>query len=394
MLLHNTASKIRKLYARAAREEPHHAPNVQEAQDLNSYLHLWNAHKQEKGDLIHIVMKGWRPPVWPAEAAKQKKLALREKGKAQAAQQKGNLPPQHGQLSTTGTQPEKSSITSPGIAPTSYPRSLRDRLVSPEPGEVVTQEAVIDQCPRHSPTAKPLPRATVPSSAATAPTKRKGKGKSKPNDDLPPDAPPLSADADTWAHFMHQWQLGLTQVADDRAWNRVFPGALRRGPIDGREVDPLPPHIRAVRGFLIVQRLMPQSQFNMGRNAWRRMAARLFGVAGRYRSLISWAGSAPVPGGTATWFGASDGSAYTLGRLAAYFAANGISYEDADDLWWWGQNHLEELRNRYLCSESPDAVAILSVVNADWGIRDMNEAARSRSREYYSALPAPPDGES
>ena len=46
---------------------------------------------------------------------------------------------------------------------------------------------------------------------------------------------------------------------------------------------------------------------------------------------------------------------------------------------------MEELRNRYLCSESLDAVAILSVVNADWGICDMNEAAHSRSREYYSA---------
>ena len=90
VLLHNTASEIHKLYTRAAREEPHHAPNIQEAQDLNSYLHLWNAHKQEKSDLIRIAMKGWRPPVWAAEAAKQKKLALREKGKAQAAQQKGN----------------------------------------------------------------------------------------------------------------------------------------------------------------------------------------------------------------------------------------------------------------------------------------------------------------
>ena len=139
---------------------------------------------------------------------------------------------------------------------------------------------------------------------------------------------------------------------------------------------------------------MPQSQFNMGRNTWRCVAAQLFGVAGRYRLMISWAGSAPVPGGNAAWFGASDSSAYTLGRLAAYFATNGVSYEDADDLWWWGQNHLEELRNRYLCSESPDVVAILSVVNADWGICDMNEAVHSRSREYHDALPAPPDGES
>ena len=39
-------------------------------------------------------------------------------------------------------------------------------------------------------------------------------------------------------------------------------------------------------------------------------------------------------------------------------------------------------------------VAILSVVNADWGIHNMNEAVHSRSRKYYSALPAPPDSES
>ena len=62
VLLYNMVSEIHKLYARATREEPHHAPNVQEAQDLNSYLHLWNTHKQEKSDLIHIIMKGWRPP--------------------------------------------------------------------------------------------------------------------------------------------------------------------------------------------------------------------------------------------------------------------------------------------------------------------------------------------
>ena len=95
VLLHNTAYEVRKLYARAAQEEPNYAPNVQEAQDLNSYFHLWNAHKQEKSDLIRIVMKGWRPPAWAAEAAKQKKMALRERGKAQAAQQKGGLLPPH-----------------------------------------------------------------------------------------------------------------------------------------------------------------------------------------------------------------------------------------------------------------------------------------------------------
>ena len=89
MLLHNTAYEVRRPYTRAAQEEPNCAPNVQEAQDLNLYLHLWNTHKQEKSNLIHIVMKGWRPPVWAAKAMKQKKMALREKGKAQAAQHQG-----------------------------------------------------------------------------------------------------------------------------------------------------------------------------------------------------------------------------------------------------------------------------------------------------------------
>ena len=209
MLLHNTASEIRKLYARDAREEPHHALNIQEAQDLNSYLHLWNAHKQEKSDLICIVLKGWRPPTWAAEAAKQKKLALREKGKAQVAQQKGNSLPQHGQLLTTGTQPKKSSITSSGTAPTSYHQSLRNRLISPEPGEVVTQGVDMDQCHRQLPMASLLPHIMATSSVVTLPAKKKGKGKLKPNDNLPQDVPPLSADIDTWVQFMHQWQLGL-----------------------------------------------------------------------------------------------------------------------------------------------------------------------------------------
>ena len=142
------------------------------------------------------------------------------------------------------------------------------------------QETVTDQYPRQSSLTKPLPRAMGTSSAATAPPKRKGKGRSKPNDDLPTDTPPLSADADTWVHFMHLWQLGRTRVEDDRAWNRVFPGALQVGPIDGHEVDLLPLHIRAISSFLIVQRLMPQSQFNMGWKMWRHVAAWLFDVVG------------------------------------------------------------------------------------------------------------------
>ena len=53
---------------------------------------------------------------------------------------------------------------------------------------------------------------------------------------------------------------------------------------------------------------------------------------------------------------------------------------------------MEELRNCYLCSESSDVIAILSVVNVDCGICDMNKVVCSRSREYYNELLAFQDG--
>ena len=55
---------------------------------------------------------------------------------------------------------------------------------------------------------------------------------------------------------------------------------------------------------------------------------------------------------------------------------------------------MEELWNRYLCSESLYTVTILSVVNTDCGICNMNEAVHSRSRKYYGALLVPLNGKS
>ena len=175
--------------------------------------------------------------------------------------------------------------------------------------------------------------------------KRKSKGKSKPSDDFLLDMPHLSDDVGMWVQFIHQWQLGQIHAEDEWAGNHVFLGVLRSGPYNDSDAEPPAPLAWAVCGLLLVQRLMPQSQYNMGRNAWRHMAARLFGVAGHYRSLILWTGYTPAPGGVAQWFGVTNRSVFTLGYLAAYFVANGVMYEDANDLWMWGQNHMEELCN-------------------------------------------------
>lgn len=177
--LHNMASKICKLYVRTAQEEPNCTPNVQEAQDLNLCLHLWNVHKQEKSDLIHI-MKGWRPPTWAIKVMKQKKLVLRERGKAQVAQQKGSSLPQHKPLLMMDTPPKRSITTSSGIVPTPHLPLLRDWLASPEPSEVAMQGAVMDQYPHHLSMASPLPCTTNMSSTAAPLPKGRARASQSP----------------------------------------------------------------------------------------------------------------------------------------------------------------------------------------------------------------------
>jgi len=47
-----------------------------------SYLHLWNQWRMTKNELMLLAIKAWRPPAWAVECNKQKKAALKEKGKA------------------------------------------------------------------------------------------------------------------------------------------------------------------------------------------------------------------------------------------------------------------------------------------------------------------------
>jgi len=110
---------------------------------------------------------------------------------------------------------------------------------------------------------------------------------------------------------------------------------------------------------------MPRMGWNVGRVGWHRSMARLLGVVGRYRSIIEWAGLSPAIGQTAKWVGSRKSSAYTLTRVAAYLAANGVTYHDADDAWAWGQTHLQELQGWYLGDDNPKLDTICNEVEAD-----------------------------
>ena len=129
---------------------------------------------------------------------------------------------------------------------------------------------------------------------------------------------------------------------------------------------------------------MPRTGWNVGRVGWRRSMARLLGVAGRYRSIIEWAGLSPAIGQAAEWVGSRESSAYTLTRVAAYLATNGVTYHDADDAWAWGQTHLQELRGRYLEDDNPELDTIRNEVEAD-ACHASGEAV-SHSREQILAL--------
>jgi len=129
---------------------------------------------------------------------------------------------------------------------------------------------------------------------------------------------------------------------------------------------------------------MPWMGWNVGWVSWRRSMARLLGVAGRYCSIIEWAGLSPAIGQMAEWVGSREPSAYTLTRVAAYLAANGVTYHDADDAWAWGQTHLQELRGRYLGDDNPELDTIHNEVEAN--ARHASGEAVSHSHEQILAL--------
>ncbi|KIM70776.1 hypothetical protein SCLCIDRAFT_18806 [Scleroderma citrinum Foug A] len=67
----------------------------------------------------------------------------------------------------------------------------------------------------------------------------------------------------------------------------------------------------------------------------------------------------------AEWVGPRESAAYTLPRLAAYLAANGVMYHDADDAWAWGHTHLQELHGRYLGDDNLEVAIICDEIKAD-----------------------------
>ena len=161
---------------------------------------------------------------------------------------------------------------------------------------------------------------------SSKPAGKTGKTRPRGKDNFPVGTPSPHYSIDQWIQFIHRWQLR------NEGAQRAFPGVTwHPARVDDSKDEAPELFARNVRGLLLAECLMPPMEYNIGRVGWRRSLVWLLGVAGRYHSIIDWAGLAPAVGQTAEWVGPCESAVYTLPRLAAYLAANGVTYHDADN---------------------------------------------------------------
>ena len=223
--LHNSAQELHELFAQAQQEGPGRAPNVQEAQDLIFYLHLWNRYKLPRSDLISLMIKAWRPPTWAAECARTKKAALREIGRSQrvenveASTTTGESNPQD-IIHTQAPAAPAIAGPNPVVPATSHHAPLEEQITSnptkrssrqtreqaPSPQEICTmhQEAQPEVGPSFITQAADPPRAPAGSSK---PVGKMGKTKPQGKDNFPVGTPSPHNSIDQWIQFIYRWQL-------------------------------------------------------------------------------------------------------------------------------------------------------------------------------------------
>jgi len=181
-----------------------------------------------KNELMLLTIKAWRPPAWAVERNKQKKAAMKEKGKARLTSNvDGSTTPgefnPHNHSQTSPAVPTTPVATgSISVAPTTTPRApLEEHIMSvpaedisaweqrhiPTPHEVLTTRRDIPPeagpsntnwaaGPSQEPVGKPMP---------TGSSKAKGKTKPRGKVDFPADVPSLDASVEDWIKYIHHW---------------------------------------------------------------------------------------------------------------------------------------------------------------------------------------------
>ena len=148
-------------------------------------------------------------------------------------------------------------------------------------------------------------------------------------DGLPRGGPGWGDELDEWRDFIHRLcRSGMAQR---------FLGIRNEADPEFRE----PPSDRRLRGFILKGYFAPHFQYDSNHNGWRRNFARLFAVPGRYCAIVEREGWVIVPSRSSPWTAAVDRALSPL-LIAEHLARNGLSFQEADDLYEWAAAVLHE----------------------------------------------------
>ena len=142
------------------------------------------------------------------------------------------------------------------------------------------------------------------------------------------------------------------------------------------EADPQfrePPSDRRLRGFILEGYFAPRFQYDSNRNGWRCSFAQLFAVPGQYRAIVKREGWAIIPGRLSLWTEAIDQALSPL-AITGYLAWNGLSFQEADNLYEWAMAALHKGATGH--DADPN-------ITSDLIIADTACEGPGRSLEYY-----------
>ncbi|KIK20331.1 hypothetical protein PISMIDRAFT_13082 [Pisolithus microcarpus 441] len=295
----NTPCEIDEVYAHTTREDDEgHMHNAKVAQCLitwiNRYLANIDRHtrkKPAKNPVATYVLSQWHPPTWMAAKGKSKH------------------------------ENYKPSVT--GLAP-QPPPAYKEHQAGPIEA---CEEPIITHEPNPAPQVERIPPVIeLPTPVAVA---------IQVTTPTVPVVPPV---APHWGAPLSQWREHVRKYLDVEETSHFLgvPGPLKEL-VEDKEAA----LVQRIRGFVLEGYFAPHFHYDSNRHGWHHNFTRLFAVAGWYRAIVKSEGLTIVPGAKGTWDAPKDVTPSPV-DIAWYLARNGLSFQEADDLYSWGVSFLQD----------------------------------------------------
>ena len=317
--------KLDKLYAQVAQEsDEHNSPNTRMGQRLVAWLNRYlgdtdrtTRAKPSKNHVVSHMLTKWRPPAWVTSCGKNKREEYR----------KAHQAAHDGTRTQCGAPPPPSSFVPEVQQPpaTSVSSSVLEAPQPPATSSLTTAPATVrPQLFRVMTTSwRELPP-YVPPLYLTWRSHNTNR-----QDGLPKGAPGWGDKLTEWRDFIHRLCCSKTTKKFLGIQVEADPGFIE------------PPSNRRLRGFVLKGYFAPHFQYDSNRNGWCHNFTRLFAVPGRYRAIVKREGWVIVPGHSSQWTEVVDQAPSPL-TIAGYLTQNGLSFQEADDLYKWATAALHE----------------------------------------------------